>query len=278
MEQELTHLGPQVVSLFDVHLCEGPSGRYAIEMDEVDSIIKDYMDFESAELYEIKVSALHYSGFKVRKSTEGKMVTCSYNPFAKDEQDDRANMLAVASSISAIAWLQASLASQSNCTMIGGSMTFGDVQTDGIRTWGDAVDEAVALKKAESRIYPRMAVSANVERLFEGLCQRHNVRTSGVLGDAIATDIDGTRFVNYLSALSILERIRTGKDEPLSPLTTITQHKMGIESMLGWSGDSVHSDELLRKRYRWLISYHNSVVRYSRVGEEIDPSILDRTS
>lgn len=157
-------------------------------------------------------------------------------------------------------------------------MTFGNVQTDRIRAWGDAVDEAVALKKAESQIYPRMAVSANIERLFEGLCQRHNVRTSGVLGNAIETDIDGTRFVNYLSALSILERIRTGYDEPLSPLTTITQHKMGIESMLGWSGDSVRSDELLRKRYGWLISYHNSVVRCSGVGEEIDPSVLDQTS
>ena len=65
-------------------------------------------------------------------------------------------------------------------------------------------------------------------------------------------------------------------DEGPHLLTVMVQHQLGIERMIEWGGDSIRSDEVLNKRYGWLISYHNRTVRRSGIGEEIDPSVLDR--
>ena len=275
MVQPPASLGPRMLSLFDIHICEDIPKNDRPDIGEIRSHIGDSMAFESSELYEIKDSPLLFSGLRYRSTPDGEMITCSYNPFAGNEVQDRANMLVVASSVSAVAWLQLTLIS-SYRTSIGGGMAFGEVRTDDVRFGGDAVDEALVLKSRRSSIYPRMAVSGDVERMFDELCARHHVKTCGKLGDAIETDSDGTPFINYLAALSILERIRTGRDEPIDPLTTMVQHRKGIDEMLRWSGDSIRSDDILKKRYGWLISYHNRIVRRSGVGDLIDPSVLER--
>ncbi len=275
MAQPTASLGPRMLSLFDIHICEDIPANDRPDIEEIRSYIEEIMAFESSELYEIKDSPLLFSSLRYRSTPDGEMITSSYNPFAENEVQDRANMLVVASSVSAMAWLQLALIS-SCCTLIGGGMAFGEVLTDDVRFRGDAVNEALALKDRESSVYPRMAVSEDVRRMFDGLCARHHVKTCGKLGDAIETDSDGTLFINYLAALSILERIRTGTDEPIEPLTTMVQHRKGIDEMLRWGGDSIRSDEILKKRYGWLISYHNRIVRESGVGDLIDPSALDR--
>lgn len=274
MAQPLAHLGPQVLSLFDAHICEGIPKNDRPDIEEIRTCIEDRMESESADLWKIKVSPLMFSALRYRRSPDGEIVTCTYNPFAEDEMQDRANMLVVASSVSAIALLQLGLIA-SEYTLIGGGMAFGDVLIDGSTVHGGTVDEALALKNGKSSVYPRMAVSDEVKRMFDELCARHQIRTDGRLGNAIEYDADGVPFINYLSAQYILDRIR-GADERSYLLTTMDLHKVGIERMIEWEGDSIRSDELLRKRYEWLISYHNRTVRRSGVGDFIDPSVLDR--
>ena len=199
MKQCDTYLGLQILSLFDTHICKGSSGKDYADDETVRCMVEDSMEFENAELLETCRNPLLLNRLRIRKHPDSTIITSAYNPFSSNDEQERANMLAVASSVSAVASLQATLIASFGTTL-GGSMAFGGVHNDVVSTWGNAVDEALALKAGRSEIYPRMTVSDEIRSLFEGLCARHHVQTDGRLGNAIEYDEDGVPFINYLSS------------------------------------------------------------------------------